>query len=178
MKTDCEADEQAIIKELFVDDVYDASSTFSVGDRWLDVGCHNGWFTRLAQAYGASVVGAADMNPDALATYHTSFPDIAVFEGEIVHPSEIEEIYETLFPNRHPNAIKIDIQGAEIGLLRNCFVHIALYDKLLIEWHDVSEPGLMVETIGRYHDIQWMKRAVDACMQTDTFILYATRRGS
>ncbi len=164
--------DQAIAHELFVDDVYRAGEVFEPTDRWLDVGCHHGWFTKLAQVYGAGVVAGVDRDGFALTKYANVNPISKV--EQVDSSNSLAKLVDRF----NPTAVKLDIQGAERFLIRVDGLEWArgsIIDKLLLEWHQPTILHLVdcLEAFGFM--IQFADRHVDVLTGEDTYIVYAVR---
>ena len=164
----------SVSKEMFLDDVYRAQRVFDSEDRWLDVGSHTGWFSRLAQTHGAAVVGGVDSDVEAIIRYGYLVPGVEVWNAHIESSNQLAKIID----KANPTAVKIDIQGAEDFLEDGLhWTFGTSVNKILIEWH---YPEKLVEILsvfeGDNYHISFADRAVDILTGQTTYIIFATRR--
>lgn len=175
--TDCDAacQDDVILRELFIDDTYDAKRTFDPADRWLDVGSHLGWFSRLAMLHGADVVGAVDGDPEMVAAYAANIPGVPAMCMMVDSIDVLVKAYEGC--SIAPNAIKMDIQGAELTMMNagRLEKHLAAYDKVLIEVHN-DDPATFVFYMSFEHRIDWMRSTTDSLTHQPTYTMLLRKR--
>ena len=179
--TDITHDELVTLRaELFRDDVYRATRVFDGSQLWLDVGCHVGLFSTLAEAYGATVIGGVDANPLMVDAYMDRHPQPAVL-ATITHVDDILAVLAQFGDAaQHVNALKMDVQGSEVGILTSVGqMHrlAAQFDTLLFEYHQPASLGVLLHALG---DAGYRIDFIDATTDTilvgqDTFIVHARR---
>lgn len=165
--------------ELFRDDVYRAERVFNGAQLWLDIGCHVGLFSTLAEAYGATVLGGVDADPLMCDAYMDRHPQPAVLTT-IQTADDILAVLDQFIPaSYHCNALKMDVQGAEIPILtqRDELAKLSMFDTLLFEYHGTTSLVQMIETVTACgFDIDFIDATTDALLVGQpTFIVHATR---
>jgi hypothetical protein len=171
---------QDLKRELFRDNVYRAERVFNDRQLWLDAGCHVGLFSTLAEAYGAAVIGGIDTDPLMVGAYQDRLALPAVQH----HVASVRDLVDATWnfgaAAEHVNALKMDIQGAEIPMLLDRDEARLLsigFPTLLFEYHDattITDALAMLTSIG--YDIQFCDRATDALTRQPTYIVHATER--
>lgn len=165
--------------ELFRDDVYRATRTFNGTQLWFDAGCHIGLFTNLAEAYGANVIGGLDADPIMVDAYRDRCIQPAVMH-RVTTAEGIIGALNTFGPvAAHVNALKLDVQGAEVPILtsvRHATILAIQFHTLLFEYHDPESlltMLLVLETVG--YEIDFIDAAVDGLTHRPTHIVHAHR---
>jgi hypothetical protein len=169
---------QDLKRELFRDNVYRAERVFNDTQLWLDVGCHVGLFTTLAQAYGAAVIGGVDADPLMVDAYHDEHL-LSANVATITTAYDIIKIidsYGTI--GEHVNALKLDIQGSEVEMLQNwrqTRVLAAQFKTLLFEYHDHDSLLACLSSLeANAYTVRFVDEATDALTGQPTYIIHAT----
>lgn len=153
-----------VAHELFVEDVYHAETIFDDGDRWLDVGCHAGYFSLLALIHGTKVVGGVDVDTRRVNEFQ--------YAPALLCNLSTNDDLRTLIETTNANAVKLDIQGAESFLL----AHNPDVNKLVVEWH---YPEIIMSLLGCLESysfkIIFCDAAIDILTREETYIVYARR---
>lgn len=164
-------------RELFRDDVYRAARTFHDGQLWLDVGCHIGLFTTLAEAHGALVAGGVDADPLMATAYMDRHQQPAL----TLTVESVEDVFEAVHhvahdAAQHVNALKLDVQGAEVPILtspRAAALLSAQFNTLLFEYHDPATLIVAVNELRRVgYGIGFIDGATDALTGEPTHIVH------
>lgn len=169
--------------ELFRDDVYRATRVFDGSQLWLDVGCHVGLFSTLADAYGATVMGGVDADPVMCDAYMDRHPMPAVLQT-ITTADDILAVLDQFIPvSYHCNALKMDVQGAEVGILTDPDQVRRLADvfhTLLFEYHEPATLAtLLLVLADAGYDIDFIDATTDALLVGQpTFIVHARRKAT
>lgn len=168
----------ALRAELFRDDVYRAERVFDGSQLWLDVGCHVGLFSTLADAYGATVIGGVDADPVMCDAYMDRHPQPAVLRTITTADDLFDVLGQFGEAAQHVNALKMDVQGAELGILTSSPQMgrlAAQFDTLLFEFHDTAALGLLIATLDDAgYDIDFIDATTDALLiGQPTFIVHA-----
>jgi hypothetical protein len=168
------AENNFLLHELFVDDVYRAKRVFRGDQVWIDAGCHIGLFTDLATAHGAQVLCGIDSDQEMVDRFEQRTGIPAGF-GEILEAGHMIDTDERFTAN----ALKLDIQGAEIAILNDARQVEQLaqrFNTLLVEYH---EPETLLIALGIIQEagyrIDFVDAAVDALTKQDTYIIHALR---
>lgn len=170
-------------RELFDDDVYHADRVFSSEQVWLDVGSHVGLFTTLATSYGASVVGGIDANPDMARAYRAAH-DLPCQQMTVSRVKDILRALDNIElhsegPYERANAIKLDIQGAELPILVQPSQVASLarhFDTLLAEIHDQTLlPAIILHLRDAGLKLDYAEAADDILTGQPTFIIHARK---
>lgn len=175
---DVEAEERRIVNEIFVEGAYRGPSVFAPGERWLDVGCHHGWWTIYAQSFGVEVVAGVDADKQACLRYAGNVgPGPRAIHAMVEGVDDIVRMHAEL--GGKFTGLKLDIQGAE----RDMFLVPdqtrklgSLFDKVLLEWH---HPNHLVEFVGamdREWHLRWLDRTVDTMTGHRTFLAFASTK--
>lgn len=169
--------------ELFRDDVYRAARVFDGSQLWLDVGCHVGLFSTLADAYGATVIGGVDADPIMCDAYMDRHPMPAVLQTITTADDILGVLAQFGEVAAHVNALKMDVQGSEIGILgdRVQVARLATqFDTLLFEYHGVASLPILVERLMEAgYDIDFIDATTDALLVGQpTFIVHARRKAT
>lgn len=168
--------------ELFRDDVYRAERVFDGTQLWLDVGCHVGLFSTLADAYGATVVGGVDTDPVMCDAYMDRHPMPAILHE--VHTAEdiVNIVAQFGDVAQHVNALKMDVQGAEIAILTDPVqvAHLHQFTTLLFEYHGTCSLVSMIDALTRNeYEIDFIDATTDALLVGQpTFIVHARREAT
>jgi len=165
--------------ELFRDDVYRAERVFDGGQLWLDVGCHVGLFSTLAEVHGATVLGGVDADPLMCDAYMDRHPQPAVL-ATIAHVTDIVQVLNGFGDvSHHANALKMDIQGAEVPILTSVVqvANLAQFDTLLFEYHQPASLPVMLHALSENgYEIDFIDATTDALLiGQPTFIVHARR---
>ena len=169
--------EQEIIQEIFVRGAYRGEQSIVPGERWLDVGCHNGWWTRYASGFEAEVVGAVDADRQALHRYRDmNGPNIVTIHSEIRHVEDLIRAHKEAYGTA--KAVKLDIQGAERDLFLDPEQRDRLartFGKVLVEWHYPRDLADFILALALHWEIRWLERADDTMTGERTYLALAAR---
>lgn len=163
--------------ELFRDDIYRAHRVFNTEQVWFDVGCHIGLFTNLAEAYGAHVAGGIDADPHRTDEYRIRVAHPAITKTITTADDIIDALHHIEGQNPAANALKMDVQGAEVPILTSSRGVKTLADRfhtLLFEYHEPESlltALLVLETYG--YGINFIDAATDALTGEPTHIVHA-----
>lgn len=164
--------------ELFRDDVYRAARVFDGSQLWLDVGCHVGLFSTLADAYGATVIGGVDADPVMCDAYMDRHPQPAVLATITTADDILAVLQQFGHVSAHVNALKLDIQGAEVGIVTDPDQMRRLGDQfhtILMEFHEPPVLGTLLAVLADTgYEIGFIDATDDALTGQATFIVHAT----
>lgn len=175
---DVEAEERRIVQEIFVDNAYRGGHVFSPGERWLDVGCHHGWWTIYAQSFGVEVVAGVDADKQAVLRYKANVGPGPVAVQAIVET--VDDIVRIAAETGGKfSGLKLDIQGAE----KEMFLEEAqvrklggMFDKVLLEWHHPNELVPFLAALDREWHLRWVERTTDTMTGYKTHLAFASAK--
>lgn len=164
----------SVAQEILRDDVYHAERVFAPVDRWLDVGCHHGWFSLLARLHGAHIACAVDADREVVDRYEL-LNEVSVTVDEVASSNQLAKHVDAT----RANAVKIDIQGAESFLVHAGgfeWTRGTLVKKLLIEWHYPDWTGFVDVLEDNGFAVVFADEATDILTGENTYIIYAEKR--
>ena len=174
---------------------YNASGFIKPGELWVDAGSHLGVFSIAVLQRGATPVTMIDCNERLLrrASWSVrgfvrlveamqSLPSGSIMRPYPVHTMirEAHDITRVLGAkvSGYTYGLKLDIQGHEAGVLDPAGAAALgrIFGKLIVEWHD---PDMLTQVLRVLEGAGWhvaaMHRHEDVLLETETYILFATR---
>jgi hypothetical protein len=188
-----------VIEEIIPEDggpgCYNVPGFIKPGELWVDAGSHLGVFSIAVLQRGATPVTMIDCSESLLRRAVWSVRGFvrlveamqSLPSGSIMRPYPVQTmIHEAQDITRvlgakvsgYTYGLKLDIQGHESGVLTPAGAAALgrIFGKLIVEWHD---PDMLTQVLRVLEGAGWyistMHRHEDVLLETETYILFATR---
>lgn len=165
---------KAFVAEIIDQDEYELDS-LEGQYAWADLGCHIGIFSRAVAIYNT---GRVKIGVDINKTYLEAYKLNSIGHTGTLWQSVEDAVFLcNLMKTSGIDALKLDVQGAELGFLQGCTRQsLAMIRLMIIEWH---EENFVVDEVGLLSDLGfklWKHRThTDTMSGEKTKLLWAIK---